>query len=148
MALEDLKRMVETAEEAEKLLKRKSYVEAEIARAEKRLGKLGDELEAKEKAIEQADSQYKDISSRFEHEKRRYANDLEQHRLQCEDAKREMSKAVQEARKQSQSDLSQLSDVHTKEKARIERETAETRGILDTVRLEISDLKRRVAALG
>lgn len=148
MALEDLKRMVETAEEAEKLLKRKAAVEAEIVTATKQLDKITKQRDEQEKAIAQADSQYRDMLARFEHEKRRYSLDLETHRLQCEGEKKAVTLALQDDVKQLKADRAQHSELHTRTMKQHEQDAEKAGKLLDAIKFQIDDFKSRIAALG
>lgn len=148
MGLEDLRKMVETAEEAEKLLKRKADVEAEIAKATKSLEKLNKQLAEREKAIAQADSQYRDISDRFEHERKRFSLDLESHRLQCEGEKKATTLSLQDDVRQLKADRAQHGELHRRSMQQAEQEASEASKVLDAIKVEIADFQRRVAALG
>lgn len=149
MALQesDLQKLLDDVEEARKLLAEKAKVERELQQAKKTLDKLRIEAAAKEQHLENVQAKIAHEESRFEHEKARYAQDLESHLKGCEKKKKEADVQVASVVGDVDVQIEKRRVAAEGEKRVIDQGLVSLRTERNRIAFEIGEFKRKIASL-
>lgn len=143
----DLKSLVAEVEEARELLKRKADLEKELQQGQKRLDRIQATHAAEERGLEETLAQHQKARDNFEHERNRFAIDLDEHQRLCAESKRATQEANDAELRAANLDIEAFRDRVAGEKRALEAEIRGLSALRTAIKVEIADLRKRIDLL-